>query len=124
MGSPSSGSKVQTTMSLSKGKHQQSFSAGASLQLEKLGQLENPSSCTEKLASGAALSPRATEEESITAFLGDKEVKRRTRSSQGLELNCVALRAEDKKSLSFVVPLRGKYLTSSLFKYKLHCKAF
>ncbi|KAG0576277.1 hypothetical protein KC19_5G068200 [Ceratodon purpureus] len=98
MGSPSSGSRVQKTMSLTRGKHQQSRSAGASLQLEKLGQLENSRSA-EKLSSCAALSPRTPEEQSIP---GDKNLKRRTRSSQGLELNCVPLGTEEKKPFSSV----------------------
>ena len=89
MGNPALGSKVETTMSLSKGKHLQSVCVGTSPQSEMLGKLEYSSS-SEKLTSGAALSPRIIEEQAISAFLGDKKMKRRTRSSQGLELNGVA----------------------------------
>jgi hypothetical protein len=123
MGNPTSGSNVQTTMTLSKGKHQPSLSVGASLPLEKLGQVENPSS-TENLSSAAALRPRAAEEQSITAFLGEKRMKRRTRSSQGLELHAVALEAPERRPLSSV-SFGGKYQfpISVAFLFKACCKA-
>lgn len=113
MGNPSSGSKVQTTMSLPKGRHRPSLSAGASLQVEKLAQIEKLSS-NEKLSSGTS-SPRTTEEQYIAAFLGEKKMKRRTQSSlrgsedfsKGLELNGVALGAEERKPLSSM-SCRGK----------------
>ncbi|XP_073389940.1 uncharacterized protein [Physcomitrium patens] len=111
MGNPSSGSKVQTTMSLPKGRHRQSLSVGgASLQLEKYDRL----SSSERISS-TVLSPRTTEEKAIAAFLGDKKTKRRTRSSLGgseefikgfSELNGVALAAEERKPLG-TIPFRG-----------------
>lgn len=103
MGNPSSGTKVQTTMSLSRGRHRPSLSAGASLQVENIGKL----SSNEKLSSGI-FSPKTTEEQYIAAFLGDKKMKRRTQSSlresdgftKELELNGVVLGVEERKPLS------------------------
>jgi len=99
-------------MSLSKGRHRPSLSAGASLQVEKLEKLSG----NEKLSSGT-LSPRTTEEQYIAAFLGDKKLKRRTQSSlrgsedftKGLELNGVVLGAEERKPLSSI-SFRGNWL--------------
>lgn len=117
MGNPSLGSKVQTTMSLPKGRHRPSLSLGSSLE-SKLAPHEKLSRSVEKqLASSTTVSPRKTEEKSIAAFLGDKKVKRRTRSSlggseefiKGFELNGVAMAAEERKPLSSI-PFRGKCL--------------
>lgn len=112
MGNPTSGLTVQTTMSVSKGRHRQSRSV-ASLQLEKLSQQESRCNSHEKMSTGT-FSPRATEENSIASFLGDKKMKRRTRSSlggsdefvKGLELHGLALLTEEKKPMSFN-PFKG-----------------
>lgn len=119
MGNPTSGLTVQTTMPVSKGRHRQSRSV-ASLQLEKLSQQESRCNSNEKISTGT-FSPRATEENSIASFLGDKRIKRRTRSSlggseefvKGLELHGVALLTEEKKPMSFN-PFKGDFLLSLL----------
>lgn len=121
MGNPTSGLTVQTTMSVSKGRHRQSRSV-ASLQLEKLSQQESRCNSNEKISTGT-FSPRATEENSIASFLGDKKIKRRTRSSlggseefvKGLELHGVALLTEEKKPMSFN-PFKGDFLLSQLVR--------
>ena len=112
MGNPTSGSKVQMTMSLSKNRHRQSRSV-ASLSLEKLAQQERNNS-VEK-GGGGTFSPGGTGEKSVAAFLAEKKPKRRTRSSLGgteeivkhLEPKSGALQSEERKLLNFV-SFRGK----------------
>lgn len=113
MGNPTSGSKVQMTMSLPKNRHRQSRSV-ASLSLEKLAQQERNNS-VEKAAGGTFSPSGGTGEKSVAAFLAEKKPKRRTRSSLGgteeivkhLEHNGGALQAEERKLLNFV-SFRGK----------------